>query len=389
MESSATSPAVRLAAEVPFLDLRPSSEPLKDDLLGDISALLDSNAFTNGPDVALFEAAFARYCGVSTCVGVASGLDALRLALMSSGLEYGDEVVVPAQTFAATAEAVVQSGGRPILVDVSAADYCIDVEAVEAVVGPRTRFVVPVHLFGQLADMERLTRLTSTRDVQLIEDACQAHGAERGAHRAGASGSAGCFSFYPGKNLGAIGDAGAVTTSDEGLAAHVRALREHGQRAKYRHDFEGYTARLDTIQALVLRHKLARLDNWNAQRCAAAEAYSERLAGIGDIGLPPVAPESRPVWHLFVITTAEPDRLASFLAEHGVGTGRHYPEPLHLAPAYRGLGYVEGAFPVAERLARTSLSLPLFPGITERQLEQVVDVVRSYFDQRPPGVELR
>jgi dTDP-4-amino-4,6-dideoxygalactose transaminase len=372
--------ASSIPPEVPFLDLRPSNEPLKDSLLGDISALLDSNAYTNGPDVALFEAAFAQYCGVPTCVGVASGLDALRLALIASGLEPGDEVIVPAQTFVATAEAVVQAGGKPVVADVSTADYCIDVEAVEAVVGQRTRFVVPVHLFGQLADMEALTRLANTRDVQLIEDACQAHGAERAGHRAGGSSRAGCFSFYPGKNLGAIGDAGAVTTSDEELATQVRALREHGQSAKYRHDVEGYTARLDTIHALVLRHKLARLDDWNAQRRDAAAAYVDRLAGLGDIGLPPVAPESRPVWHLFVITTAEPEPLASFLADHGVGTGRHYPEPLHLAPAYRRLGYIEGAFPVAERLARTSLSLPLFPGISERQLEHVVHTVRAYFD---------
>jgi dTDP-3-amino-3,4,6-trideoxy-alpha-D-glucose transaminase len=371
--------STRLTQTVPFLDLQRSHAHLKHELLEAMSLLVDTNAYTNGPDVGLFEEDFAAYCGTEEAVGVASGLDALRLSLLAGGVGAGDEVIVPAFTFVASVEAVTQAGARPMLVDVSADDYTIDPAQVEDAISPRTRAVMPVHLYGQLADMRRLVALADA-DLSLVEDACQAHGATRAGHRAGASGTAGCFSFYPGKNLGAMGDAGAVTTSDPAFAERVRALREHGQTAKYVHEYEGYTSRLDTIQALVLRRKLPFLETWNGERRRAASSYIERLADVGDLGLPPVAPESDPVWHLFVVTTADPAGLAGFLAERGVQTARHYPEPVHLTPAYRHLGYTEGAFPVAERLARTVLSLPLYPGIPEDQLEVVVDAIRAYFD---------
>jgi dTDP-4-amino-4,6-dideoxygalactose transaminase len=365
---------------VPFVDLGPAHEPLREQLLDDFGHLLETGAFTNGPDVARFEEAFARYCGTRECVGVASGLDALRLALLACGAQRGDEVVVPAHTFIATIEAVTQAGATPVVVDVSESDYCVDPEAVAAAIGPQTRFVLPVHLYGQLADLARLTDVADSSGLVLIEDAAQAHGAERDGFRAGGAGAAGCFSFYPSKNLGAIGDAGAVTSSDAEVVRTLRALREHGQTAKYRHEREGYTARLDTIQALVLRRKLALLDGWNEERRAVAASYLERLQGVGDLVLPPVAPRSTPVWHLFVVTTANPERLASYLAERGVSTARYYPVPVHLTPAYRHLGYLEGSFPVAERLARTALSLPLYPGIAVEQLEHVVSCVGEYFD---------
>jgi dTDP-4-amino-4,6-dideoxygalactose transaminase len=274
----------------------------------------------------------------------------------------------------------VQAGGTPVLVDVSERDYCIDPAAVEAAIWGRTRFLVPVHLFGQLADMAALTAIAEQHDVIVVEDACQAHGATRDGHRAGAAATAGCFSFYPGKNLGAMGDAGAITTDDADLAVKLGALREHGQTAKYHHELEGYTARLDTIQALVLRRKLTHLDAWNNARREAAARYVDALIGVGDLGLPPVAAGSEPVWHLFVVTTEDPDDLGAHLRERGIGSGRHYPDPVHLSPAYLRLGYAEGSFPVAERLAQTSLSLPLFPGISDGQIEHVVAAIRSYFD---------
>jgi dTDP-4-amino-4,6-dideoxygalactose transaminase len=365
---------------VPFLDLVSQHAELQDRILDDIRALFASCAFTNGPQVAEFERAFAAYCGTRDAVGLASGLDALRLALVAAGCRPGDEVIVPANTFIATVEAVSQAVARPVLVDASEHDWNVDVGAIEAAISPRTRFIMPVHLYGQMADMRALRALADRHGLVVIEDACQAHGADRDGLGAGAAGLAGAFSFYPGKNLGAIGDAGALVTDDLELAAKVRALREHGQRAKYRHEVPGYTARLDTIQAIALLHKLPLLDEWTAQRRSAAAFYTDALAGMGDLRLPPVAPHSAPVWHLYVVRTAQPERLAAFLRERGIATGRHYPEPIHLTAAYADLGHGAGDFPVAEALAREVLSLPIFPGIAEEQLQAVVEAVSAYFD---------
>lgn len=348
-------------------------------LLDDIADLLDSGAFTNGPQVARFEESFATYCGTRECVGLGSGLDALRLGLLAAGLEEGDEVVVPANTFIATFEAVTQAGGVPVVVDVTDADFNLDPAAVEAAVTSRTRVLMPVHLYGQMADMRALATVAGRHELSILEDACQAHGAERDGLRAGASGLAGAFSFYPAKNLGAMGDAGALVTDNAELASQVRALREHGQRAKYAHDAVGFTARLDTIQALVLLRKLTHLDCWNEQRRALATLYTEALTGLGDLRMPLVVDGSEPVWHLYVVRTSDPQGLADFLALRGIGTGRHYPQPPHLSPAYAGLGYPSGSFPVAEALAREVISLPLFPGMTESQLAAVIDAVSEYF----------
>jgi dTDP-4-amino-4,6-dideoxygalactose transaminase len=368
------------AVGVPFLDLSHAHAPLRESLLTEIGELLDSGAFTNGPKVTAFESAFATYCGAEHCVGVSSGLDALRLGLLATGLEPGDEVVVPAMTFVATLEAVTQAGGVPVVVDVSEDDYCLDPSAAAGAIRGRTHSLMPVHLYGQMADMRTLRRLARDRDIAILEDACQAHGAERGGLRAGTASTAAAFSFYPGKNLGAVGDAGALITSDVPTADHVRALREHGQTAKYVHTHQGFTARLDAVQAVVLSHKLPLLDEWNAQRRAAADCYASGLEGIGDLTLPPVAEDSAPVWHLYVVRTAEPQRLAAYLRERGIATGRHYPDPVHLTEAYAWLGYAAGDFPVAEALAREVLSLPMFPGISEEQLDAVVETVRAFFD---------
>jgi dTDP-4-amino-4,6-dideoxygalactose transaminase len=377
---SMTKTTLDVQRSVPFLNLRPMHDGIAEALLADIAELIDSSAFTNGPAVAEFEAAFAEYCGIGHCVGLASGLDALRLGLISAGLEPGDRVVVPAQTFMATFEAITQAGGIPVPVDISAADHAIDPTRVEAVLDERTRFVMPVHLYGQVADMSALMQLASRHDLRVIEDAAQAHGARRDGRLAGTSGLAGAFSFYPGKNLGAMGDAGALVTNDGEVAAKVRALREHGQTAKYQHGYEGWTARLDTIQALVLARKLPLLDGWNAQRRTTAASYTDALAGVGDIVTPAVPQGSEPVWHLYVIRTASRDRLAEHLRTHGIGTGIHYPDPPHLIAPYAHLGYGRGSFPESERLADEALSLPMFPGMDAEDIAAVVHAISAFFN---------
>ena len=364
---------------VPFLDLRDLNEAVQAEVLTDVATLIQTGAFTNGPPVVEFEQAFAAACGVDHCVGVASGLDALRLALIAGGVGAGDEVIVPAHTFVATFEAVTQAGARPVPVDISPSDCGLDPDAAAASITSGTRALVPVHLYGQMADMKALSELASRRDVVLVEDACQAHGATRDGVRSGAVGLAGCFSFYPGKNLGAFGDAGALVTDDPELAAAVRALREHGQREKYRHAVVGWTSRLDTIQALVLQRKLPLLEAANDRRKAAAARYTSALDGVGDLILPYVPEGSDPVWHLYVVRSRRRGALAAFLVERGIGIGYHYPEPPHLSGAYASLGYARGAFPVAEALADECLSLPMFPGISEGQLDAVVAGVEAFF----------
>ena len=370
-------PGTVATESVPFVDLSPTYNGLKTGMLADIAELIDSGSFTNGPHVAEFENAFAAYCGTEYCVGVASGLDALRLSLIAARLEPGDEVIVPALTFAATFEAVTQAGGVPVPVDIAETDYCLDPGAVEAAIGPRTRFLLPVHLYGQMADTRALKGVARRHGLEILEDACQAHGATREGFRAGTCGFAGAFSFYPSKNLGAMGDAGAVTTDDAAIAHEIRVLREHGQEQKYDHRREGWTARLDTIQALVLLHKLPMLDTWNTQRRAAASLYLDALAGVGDITPPAIPPGSDPVWHLFVIQTSNPTDLADHLVAHGIQTGRHYQVAPADSEAYGG--YRLRDCDVATRVASHCLSLPLFPGMTDAQLEATADAVSEFF----------
>ena len=370
---------MRREPRVPFVDLGPVTVPLRDEIVADFTDLLERGAFVNGPEVAEFEDQFALYCGTRQCVGTASGLDALRLGLLAAGIEPGDEVIVPANTFVATFEAVEQAGGIPVAVDVSEADYNLDVSLAGSAVTARTRFILPVHLYGQLADMRAVGELAAARGLRVVEDACQAHGAERDGIRAGTAGLATGFSFYPAKNLGAVGDAGALVTGDDEVAHRARALREHGEVEKYRSLYVGYTARLDTLQAIVLSHKLPLLDAWNAQRTQVAERYTAALNGVGDLRLPPRPAGSTPVWHLYVVRTADPEALRGFLAQDGVSTGRHYPEPAHLSGAFGRLGGGRGSFPVAEALADELVSLPIYPGISEEQIEIVTDSVRRFF----------
>jgi dTDP-4-amino-4,6-dideoxygalactose transaminase len=364
---------------VPFVDLRAVNLPLRDELLDAIGDLLERGSFVAGRDIEEFEEAFAEFCGVAHCVGLSSGLDAVRIALLVSGIEPGDEVIVPANTFIASIEAVVQAGGVPVLVDASLDDYNIDPALVEAAVTPKTRFLLPVHLYGQLSDMQPLRRIAAEHGLRIVEDACQAHGAERDGIRASELSVASAYSFYPAKNLGAAGDAGALVTDSEDAASHARALRQHGEVEKYRSAYPGYTARLDAIQAIVLSHKLPHLRGWNAERAAVAAAYTDALAGIEGLGVPPVPAGSSPVWHLYVVRTAKREELAEFLAARGIATARHYPVPPHLSGAFPELGDGPGSFPVAEALADELLSLPIFPGISGEQIELVCDGIRAFF----------
>jgi dTDP-4-amino-4,6-dideoxygalactose transaminase len=379
VETSSTDDAAPPATAVPFVDLVPTTEAVRAEFLDRVVGLLDRGAFVNGPEVERFEKEFAAYCGVRCCVGTGSGLDALRLGLLAAGIRPGDEVIVPAQTFIATFEAVTQAGGTPIVVDVAESDYNLDVAAVEAAVGSRTRFLLPVHLYGQLSDMTSLRKIASDHSLFVLEDACQAHGAVRDGLAAGKAGDAAAFSFYPTKNLGAFGDAGALVTDHEDLARLTRALRQHGEVSKYRSVQPGYTARLDALQALALTLKLPYLDAWTADRKLAAGFYSRALEDVGDLVLPPVPAGSDPAWHLYVVRTGAPEALATFLRARGIATGRHYPEIPTASAAYSGLGFGDGAFPVAESLAREGLSLPIFAGISQAQLERVVAAIVEYF----------
>jgi dTDP-4-amino-4,6-dideoxygalactose transaminase len=378
--STSTQRDRRDVLRVPFVDLGAVNSLVRSEILAELGLTIDRGDFINGDAVQEFESRFAEFCGRRHCVGVASGLDALRLSLLASGLEPGAGVIVPASTFAATFEAVLQAGGTPVVVDVGQSDYCLDIQQAEnAALAGRATHILPVHLYGQLADMGALAPLARAHGLQIVEDACQAHGACRDGLSAGAVGEAAAFSFYPTKNLGAFGDAGALVTDDDDLAAHARALRVHGEVEKYRHQWVGYTARLDTFQAIVLLKKLPRLEEWNRQRRTIAALYTEALSGIQGLHLPPQPRGSEPVWHLYVVRSRERERLAAFLAERGVGTARHYPEPSHLAPAYRGLGFGRGDFPVTEALATEGLSLPLYPGLEAAQIAWVCESVRDYF----------
>ena len=377
-------PRVLEGRRVPFVDLGPANGVVKERVLARIRETIDRGDFTNGEAVSDFERRFAEHSGHRHCVGLSSGLDALRLFLLASGLAQEDGVIVPASTFAATFEAVLQGGGRPIVVDVGDEDYNLDLAQTEAAAAAASH-VMPVHLYGQMADMRGLSRVAEATGLQIVEDACQAHGSQRDGVSPGELARAAAFSFYPSKNLGAFGDAGALVTDDDEVASRVRALRVHGETSKYHHELIGYTARLDTVQAIVLLEKLPLLEEWNRQRRAAAQFYREALSGIDDLLLPREVEGSESVWHLYVVRTSDPNRLAAHLADLGIQTGRHYPEPAHLAPAYRDLGFAPGDFPVAEALAREGLSLPLYPGISEAQLETVCHAIVEYFRSGGPA----
>ena len=361
--------------KVPLVDLKAQYETIKGEMDPALEAVVRETAFIGGPFVRRFEAEFAAFVDRRFCLGVGNGTDALVIALKGLGLEPGDEVIVPAMTFIATAEAVSLAGGRVVFADVDPQTRCLDPAAVEAALSPKSRAILAVHLHGRPAPLAELADLAKRRGLWLIEDCAQAHGASLDDRKVGGLGEVACFSFYPGKNLGAYGDAGAVLCDDEALDERMRMLANHGRMAKYSHLFEGSSSRLDGLQAAVLSVKLSHLPAWNEARRRAAEGYRQRLAG-----LPLVLPRDHPghVYHLFAIETEERDALLEHLKANGIGASVHYPDALPRLPAYQYLGHSPGQFPVAERLADQILSLPLFPEITPEQQDYVAEQVSAF-----------
>jgi len=366
--------------QVPFVDLKAQQAEILGEIRPEIDEVLRNAAFIGGPAVARFEAAYADFTGTRHCVGVGNGTDALELALRACGVTAGGEVVLPANTFVATAEAVARIGAVPVLVDVDPDHLLIDPDRVAEVVNAKTQAIVPVHLFGQLAPMERILEVANSCGAKVIEDAAQSQGARRNGRVSGAFGHAAATSFYPGKNLGAAGDAGAVTTDDGDIAAQVRVFGAHGSSSKYVHDVVGMNSRLDTIQAVVLDAKLKRLSGWNARRRTAAARYGEMLADIPGVKIPASMPGNEDVWHLYVVQLDVRDRVLESLHAAGVGTGIHYPTPVHLTKAFSSLGKGLGDFPVAEAAAERILSLPMFPHITVEQQTRVSRAVGAGLD---------
>lgn len=371
--------------QVPFVDLRIQYAALEDEVNRAVTKVMRDADFILGRDVKLFEEEFAGYCEATYGIGVDSGTSALELILRACEIGPGDEVITVANTFIATVLAISSTGATPVLVDVDPATYTLDIAAMEKAITPRTRAILPVHLYGQPADMDPILEVARRHGLRVIEDACQAHGARYKGRRVGALGDASAFSFYPAKNLGAYGDAGIVITNDEGIAHNVRMLRDYGQREKYHHLVRGYNRRMDTLQAAVLRAKLPYLDEWNAARRQHAEHYRALLSESG-VALPVEAPYAESVYHLFVVRSEVRDALKTSLGEQGVATGIHYPIPIHLQPAYEDLPYRLGDFPVTEQSAGQLLSLPMYPELTREHIEHVADAVMAFMGARVVGV---
>lgn len=370
-----------MTQSIPLVDLHAQYTAIRSDIDSAIQGVIDTTSFVMGPAVRRFEDAFAAFCGVTHCVGVSNGTAALELALRALKIGPGAEVITASHTFIATAEAISNVGAKPVFVDIDPQTYTITAAAVVAAITPATRAILPVHIYGQPAAMSELNPIAKQHGLAIIEDAAQAHGATWQGKTTGCLGNIACFSFYPGKNLGAYGDAGAVTTNDDSLAEQVRLLRNHGRRSKYVHDLVGTNERIDTLQAAILAAKLPYLAQWTAKRQTLAARYSELLADYAVV-LPQVALEATSAWHLYVIRTTRRDQLLHFLKENGVEGGIHYPVPLHLQPAYANLGYQRGDLPVTEAVADTCLSLPLYPEMTEAQQDRVADLIYTFLNSK-------
>ncbi|MBF0326115.1 MAG: DegT/DnrJ/EryC1/StrS family aminotransferase [Alphaproteobacteria bacterium] len=368
---------------VPFVDLKAQWADLKEELLPRIVAAIEAGNFIGGRAVADFESHFAAYCGVGHCVGVGNGTDALYLALRGLGVQAGDEVITAANTFIATSEAISMTGARVVFVDCDPETYTMDVRALTTAITPRTKAIVPVHLYGRPADMDSITRIAAERQLFVVEDAAQAHGAMLGARRCGSFGHAACFSFYPGKNLGGYGDAGAVVTDDPELAKRIRMLANHGRIAKYDHEFEGVNSRLDALQAVVLDVKLSRLEDWTERRRTAASQYHMALRDMG-LPVPGDVEGGRHVYHLYVTRVPDRERVQAELSKAGIATGIHYPIALPNLTAYRQLNYRHEDFPVASRYQDELISLPMFPEITSEQIDSVCKALACAIDGRRP-----
>src|ERR1700682_5280164 len=364
-------------SQVPFVDLAAQYCTISAEINEAVAKVIRETDFILGRDVRLFEEEFAAFCQANWAIGVDSGTSALELALRAYEIGPGDEVITAANSFIASALSISPAGATPVLVDVDVDTYTIDVTAIERAITPRTKAIIPVHLYGHPADMDPIMQLAQRHGLVVIEDACQAHGARYKGKRAGSLGHAAAFSFYPGKNLGAYGDAGMVATSDDAVAKRLGMLRNYGQKEKYQHLFRGYNRRLDTLQAAVLRIKLKHLEDWNDARRQHAKNYG-RLLGQTGIGVPRAAAHYESVWHLYVIQTDQRDALKEYLATRGIGVGIHYPVPIHLQPAYRDLGYRPGDFPVTERCARRILSLPMYAELTPEIVNRVAETASEF-----------
>lgn len=364
-------------SQVPLVDLKAQLPEIMDEVHAGWARVLDRTAFVLGPDVREFEEAFARLCGVAHCLGVGSGTDALDIALRALDVGPGDEVIVPANTFIASALAIVRVGATPVIVDSDPVFHLIDPTKIEDAITERTKAIMPVHLYGQIAPMAPIAEIAARRGLAVVEDAAQSQGATQGGRPAGSFGAISATSFYPGKNLGAFGDGGAVMTDDDTLAARVSSLRNWGSDVKYHHPEKGFNSRLDTLQAVVLNAKLSRLPAWNEARRAAARRYDALLAGLDGVTPPATLEGNEHIWHLYVVRVPRRDEVLAALHAAGIGAGIHYPVPMHLQGALSDLGLGEGAFPVAEAAAKEILSLPMYPEITAEQQERVVAALRA------------
>ena len=362
---------------IPFLNLRAMHDELTEEIRTSIARVVDSGHYVLGAEVDSFETEYSAYCCAAHCVGVANGLDALHLALLALGVMPGDEVIVPSHTYIATWLAVSQCGAIPVPVEPIEATYNINPELLEDAITPRTKVILPVHLYGQPADIDSILRIARKHNLLVLEDAAQAHGATYKGRKIGAHGDAVAWSFYPGKNLGAMGDGGAVTTDRADIADRLRVLRNYGSRQKYLNEVKGFNSRLDPIQAAILRVKLSKLDAWNASRSKSAAAYQSALVGTG-LGLPTLSSGAVPVWHLFVVRHPQRDALQSALASSGVESLIHYPVPPHTQQAYGDAGIVLGSLPLAERLAKEVLSLPMGPHLREEQIRSICSIIRDW-----------
>lgn len=363
--------------KIPFVSFLPMEKELKEELKAAFERVLERSWYIDGAEDEAFEKAFAQYIGAKYCVGVGNGLDALVMALKALGIGRNDEVIVPANTFIASVLAISYAGATPVLVDPELETFNINPDKIEAAITSRTKAIMPVHLYGQACRMDRITELAKKHNLKIIEDCAQAHGATYKGKTAGTFGDAAGYSFYPGKNLGALGDAGAVVTDDEELAKKIRALKNYGSDYKYHHIYKGNNSRLDELQAAFLSAKLMILDKMNAERRRIAQRYLDEIKNPAVV-LPYVCADCVPVWHVFAVRSERRDELESFLNSLGIGTNKHYPIPVHLQECYKDLGYKEGDFPAAEEISRTELSLPMYYGMTDAEIDFVIDSVNKF-----------
>ena len=369
----------RYMVNVPFVDLKAQYRSIQKETEYAVSSVLSNCNYILGEPVQEFEKNFASYIGVKAAIGVSSGLDALRLSLAALDIKSEDEVIIPANTFIATALAVSAQGAKPVLVDCDPETYNIDVNLIQAKITSRTKAIMPVHLTGQAADMDPILELAKKHNLHIIEDTAQAHGTLYKGRMCGILGNAGCYSFYPSKNLGACGDGGIVVTNDMSLAEKLKMLRNYGQKVRYEHLLKGLNARLDTVQAAILNIKLKHLDKWNKLRATHAQSYRKLLSGVGDIKFQKQSTYSTHIYHLFIVETNKRDELQTFLNNSGIQTAIHYPKPIHLQEAYKDLGYKSGDFPKSEALAKRILSLPMYAELTEDQIQYVAGKIKEFF----------